>query len=106
MWLLFDPNWRRDLLIKKGGTMKKIIVTLTCLLVAPLAFARPGSARERHKTTAIEPITVTGTIIRTREEGSAAKCQAFKTVVVMKERGGGEVLEGPGHVVNKGGEVI
>ena len=44
MWLLFDPNWRRDLLIKKGGTMKKIIVTLTCLLVAPLAFARPGSA--------------------------------------------------------------
>jgi hypothetical protein len=44
MWLLFDPNWRRDLLIKKGGIMKKIIVTLTCLLVAPLAFAQPGSA--------------------------------------------------------------
>jgi hypothetical protein len=44
MWLLFDPNWRRDLLIKKGAIMKKIIVTLTCLLVAPLAFARPGSA--------------------------------------------------------------
>jgi len=106
MWLLFDSNWRRDLFIKKGGIMKKIIVTLTCLLVAPLAFARPGSARERHKTTAIEPITVTGTIIRTPEEGSAANYQPFKTLVVMKDTPGRYVLEGPGHVVNKNGEVI
>lgn len=87
--------------------MKKTIVTLACLLVAPLAFAQPGSARERQTTTAVEqPITVTGTMIKTPDEGSAANYQPFKTLVVMKDTPGRYVLDGPGHVLNKNGDVI
>ena len=87
--------------------MKKIIVTLTCLLLAPLAFAQTGSKHKRQTTTAIEkPITVTGAIITTNEEGAAANYQPFKTLVVSKNTPGRYVLDGPGHVVNKSGEVI
>jgi hypothetical protein len=87
--------------------MKKTILTLACLLVAPLAFAQTASTHKRQTTTAIEqPITVTGTIITTTEEGSAASYQPFKTLVVRKDTAGSYVLNGPGHVVNNNGEVI
>jgi hypothetical protein len=87
--------------------MKKTIVTLVCLLVAPLAFAQPGSTHKRQTTTAIQqPITVTGTFITTTEEGSAANYQPFKTLVVRKDTPGSYVLNGPGHVVNNNGELI
>ena len=84
--------------------MKKIIVTLVCLLVASLAFGRPNST-EKKQTTA-EPVTVTGTIIITTEQGSAAIYQPSKTLVVTNDTPGRYVLDGPGHVVNKKGEVI
>ncbi len=88
--------------------MKKTIVTLACCaLLAPLGFAQTGT---RQGTTTTEPITVTGTIIKmTTEEGSAANYQPFKTLVVREDRSntpGSYVLNGPGHVVNKNGEVI
>ncbi|HEU5246930.1 MAG TPA: hypothetical protein VFU09_07570 [Candidatus Udaeobacter sp.] len=91
--------------------MKKTIVTLACCaLLAPLAFAQAGSKGKRQGTTATEPITVTGTIIKTTtEEGSAANYQPIKTLVVREDRSntpGSYVLKGPGHVVNKNGEVI
>ncbi len=87
--------------------MKKTILTLACLLVAPLAFAQTGSTHKRQTTTAIEqPITVTAPIITTTEEGSAAIYQPFKTLVVSKDTPGSYVLNGPGHVVNNYGEVI
>ena len=87
--------------------MKKTILTLACLLVAPLAFAQRGSTHKRQTTTAIEqPITVTAPIITTTEEGSAAIYQPFKTLVVSKDTPGSYVLNGPGHVVNNYGEVI
>ena len=61
-------------------------------------------------TTTTEPITVTGTLIKTTtEEGSAANYQPGKTLVVREDRSntpGSYVLNGPGHVVNKAGEVI
>jgi hypothetical protein len=91
--------------------MKKTIVTLACCaLLAPLAFAQTGSKGTKQGTTTTEPITVTGTIIKmTTEEGSAANYQPAKTLVVREDRSnapGNYVLNGPGHVVNKNGEVI
>jgi hypothetical protein len=51
--------------------MKKTIVSLVLILIAPLAFAQTSSTHKRQATTT-EPITVTGTIIPTPEEGAAA----------------------------------
>ena len=91
--------------------IKKTIVILACgALIAPMAFAQPRSTHERQTTTAAEqPITVTGTIITAIEEGAAANYQPAKTLVVREDRSntpGSYVLNGPGHVVNKNGEVI
>jgi hypothetical protein len=88
--------------------MKKIILTLACMLIAPLAFAQTSSTHKRQTTT--EPITVTGAIIKTMtEEGSAASYQPIKTLVVREDHSntaGRYVLNGRGHVVNKAGEVV
>ena len=90
--------------------MKKTIVTLACVLIAPLAFAQTSSKSKRHEPTATEPITVTGAIITTTtEEGAAANYQPIKTLVVREDRSnnpGSYVLNGPGHVVNNAGEVV
>ncbi len=92
-----------------GGIMKKTIVTLVCLLIAPLAFAQTSSKSKRQGPTT-ESITVTGSIITTTtEEGAAASYQPFKTLVVREDgsnKPGRYVLNGPGHVVNKAGEVV
>jgi hypothetical protein len=91
--------------------MKKTIAALTCCaLLAPLAFAQTGSKGKKQGQTTAEEITVTGTITKmTTEEGSAANYQPVKTLVVREDRSntpGSYVLKGPGHVVNKNGEVI
>jgi hypothetical protein len=87
--------------------MKKAIVTLACCaLIAPLAFAQ----NQKQTTTTTESVTVTGTVIKmTTEEGAAASYQPAKTLVVREDssnKPGSYVLKGPGHVVNKAGEVI
>ena len=91
--------------------IKNTIVILACgALLAPVAFAQPRSTNERQAATTTEAITVTGTVIKTTtEEGSAAKYQPIKTLVVLQDRSntpGSYVLNGPGHVVDKNGEVI
>jgi hypothetical protein len=91
--------------------MKKTILTLACCaLLAPLGFTQTSSKGARQGSTTTEPITVTGTIIKTTtEEGAAASYQPFKTLVVREDRSnnrGSYVLNGPGRVVNKAGEVI
>ena len=90
--------------------MKKTIVILACALIAPLAFAQTSSKGKRQGPTTTEPITVTGTIITTTtEEGTAASYQPIKTLVVREDGSnnpGSYVLNGPGHVVNKAGEVV
>jgi len=91
--------------------MKKPVAILICsALVAPLAFAQPSAKGTNQESSAAETITVTGTIIKmTTEEGSAAKYQPVKTLVVLQDRAnipGTYVLNGPGHVLNKNGEVI
>ncbi len=93
--------------------MKKIIVTLAgCALLAPLAFAQSSTQSNKQHTTASteQAITVTGTIIKTTtEDGAAANYQPLKTLVVRQDRSnspGTYVLNGPGHVVNKRGEIV
>ena len=87
---------------------KPVAILICCALVAPLAFAQPESKGKQQATA--EPITVTGTIIKmTTEDGSAANYQPVKTLVVREDRSntpGSYVLSGPGHVLNKNGEVI
>jgi len=88
--------------------MKNIVITLTWLLLAPLAFAQPGLTEK--KQTIAEPITVTGAIIKmTAEEGSAASYQPLRTLVVREDssKGGNRyVLNGYGHVLDKTGKVV
>jgi hypothetical protein len=91
--------------------MKKTIVTLACCaLLAPLGFAQTSSKGAKQGTTTTEPVTVTGTFLKmTTEEGAAASYQPAKTLVVREDRSnipGSYVLNGPGRVVNKAGEVI
>ena len=89
---------------------KPITILVCCALLAPLAFAQPESKGKGQRTSTTEEITVTGTIIKmTSEDGSAANYQPAKTLVVREDRfntPGSYVLNGPGHVVNKKGEVI
>ena len=88
--------------------MKNIVITLAWLLLAPLAFAQPGSTNKKQTTA--EPITVTGGIIKmTAGEGSAASYQPLRTLVVREDNSKNTdryVLNGFGHVVDKTGEVV
>jgi hypothetical protein len=88
--------------------MKKPIVALACCaLIAPLVFAQTRSTD--HRTTTTEAVTVTGTIIPTPGEGAAANYQPVKTLVVREDGSnnpGRYVVNGPGRVVNKWGEVV
>ena len=87
--------------------IKKTIVSIACTLIALLTFAQPGSKGTKTTT---ETITVTGTVIPSAiEEGAAASYQPAKTLVVREDSSnnpGRYVLNGPGHVVNKLGEII
>ena len=89
--------------------MKKMMITIGCFLIAPLAFAQPSSTDKKQATTT-EPIDVTGTMIRTMiAEGAAASYQPRKTLVVREDNANNPVryvLNGRGHVVNKAGEIV
>ena len=88
--------------------MKTLVITLTWLLLAPLAFAQPSSTNKKQTTT--EPVTVTGAIIKmVIEEGSAASYQPLRTLVVREDGSnspGRYVLNGRGRVLNKTGQVV
>lgn len=87
--------------------MKKVIITLACVLIAPLAFAQTN--HKKNGTTTTESITVTGTIIPTPEEGSATAYQPAKTLVLREDSSkhpSRYVLNGPGHVMDKAGRLV
>jgi hypothetical protein len=91
--------------------MKKAIVTLACCaLIAPLAFGQTSSTGKKQGATTAEQVTVTGTMIRTTTEGGVATSyQPAKTLVILEDGSNSQgryVLNGPGHVVNKKGEVV
>ena len=89
---------------------KPITILVCCTLLAPLAFAQPESKGKKQGISTTEEVTVTGAVIKmTSEEGSAANYQPVRTLVVREDRSntaGSYVLNGPGHVVDKNGEVI
>src|SRR5260370_9408604 len=88
--------------------MKRTIVTLVVMLIVPLAFAQTSSTHKRQATTT-EPITVTGRIIPTPEEGAAAAYQPAKTFVVREDKSNYPwryVLNGPGHAVDNSGRAV
>jgi predicted aconitase with swiveling domain len=97
---------------KEAIMFKKALVILACgVLVAPVAFSQPRPTQNKQTAADTEQgVTVTGTIIKmTTGEGSAASYQPLKTLVVREDRSntpGSYVLNGPGHVVNKSGQVI
>ena len=88
--------------------MKRTIVMLACLLLAPLAFAQLGSTNKKQTTT--EPVTVTGAIIKmTTEEGAAASYQPIRTLVIREDNSQNAaryLVNGRGHVLNKAGQVV
>jgi hypothetical protein len=88
--------------------MRKTIITLVSLLLAPLAFAQPNSTNKKQTIT--EPVTVTGAIIKmTTQDGAAASYQPLRTLVVREDTSnypGRYVLDGPGRVLNKGGQIV
>ncbi len=88
--------------------MKRTIVTLGCLLLAPLAFAQPNSTNKKQTTT--EPVTVTGAVIKMMtEEGAAASYQPIRTLVIREDNSKSAaryVVNGRGHVLNKAGQVV
>ncbi|HZR06805.1 MAG TPA: hypothetical protein VFA61_13345 [Candidatus Udaeobacter sp.] len=88
--------------------MKSMIAMLVCLLLAPFAFAQPGSTNKKQTTT--EPVTVTGAANKmTAEEGAAASYQPLRTLVIREDNSnypGRYVLDGPGRVVDKAGKVV
>src|SRR5204863_9706599 len=90
--------------------MKKIILTLGCVLIALLAFAQPSATDKKQGTTTTETVQVTGTITRTTtEEGAAARYQPGKTLAGREDSAknpGRYVLNGRGHVLNKAGEIV
>jgi hypothetical protein len=93
--------------------MKKMVVTLACVLIVPLAFAQTSSTGKGQKgqgAATVEPITVTGTIIEmTTEDGTAASYQPVKTLVVREDssnKPGTYVIRGPGRVMNRAGQPI
>ena len=88
-------------------TKKAIVIIASCALFAPLAFGQ--GSRQKNKTATEQGVTVTGTIVTTVEEGSAANYQPAKTLIVREDRAketGRYVINGPGHIVNKKGEII
>ena len=85
-----------------------IILAVLFVFPASLAFAQTSSTDKRQATTTV-PITVTGTILPTPEEGAAAAYQPAKTLVVREDSSnhpGRYVLNGPGHVVDKSGRAV
>ena len=88
--------------------MKKTIITLVFTLIALLAFAQTSSTHKQQTTT--EPITVTGTGLKlTTKEGAATSYQPVKTLIVREDGSNNPssyALNGPGHVLNKAGEVV
>jgi hypothetical protein len=94
-----------------GGIMlgKAVVAFACCALIAPLAIAQTRPAQKRHRSTTTEAVTITGTIVPMPEEGAATNYQPVKTLVVREDgsnNSGRYVLNGPGHVIDKWGQVV
>ena len=66
--------------------MKKIIVTLACALITPLAFAQTSTTTTEQTTTSTQPTTTTDTTT-TYTTGAVTTYEPGKTIVVKSDQG-------------------
>jgi hypothetical protein len=86
--------------------VKKLIVTLGCALIAPLAFAQT-STTTTEQTTSTDPATTTQTTSTTTTEGTVTTYEPGKTVVVKSGEGpvsfalgtAARIVDGAGKIV-------
>jgi hypothetical protein len=86
--------------------VKKIIVTLACALIAPLAFAQTSRTTTEQTTTATQPTTTTETTT-TYTAGTVTTYEPSKPIVVKSGQGpvsfalgtAARIVNGAGHVV-------
>ena len=86
--------------------MKRIIIALSCALVAPLAFAQT-STTTTEQTTTTEPATTTQTTSTTYTTGTVTTYEPSKTIVVKSDQGpvsfalgtAARVVDGAGKIV-------
>jgi hypothetical protein len=86
--------------------VKKTIVALACVLIAPLAFAQTSTTTTEQTTTNTQPTTTTQTTT-TYTAGTVTTYEAGKTIVVKSDEGpvsfalgtAARIVNGAGHVV-------
>jgi hypothetical protein len=66
--------------------VKKIIVTLACALITPLAFAQTSTTTTEQTTTSTQPTTTTETTT-TYTNGAVTTYEPGKTIVVKSDQG-------------------
>jgi hypothetical protein len=88
--------------------MKKILVSLACVaLIAPLALAKDSKQKKRTMGYLERGVTVTAPSTITRMElGEVAPYQPAGTLVVRQDGPGRYVLDEPGHIFNRRGEMV
>ncbi len=87
--------------------MKRIIISLACALIAPLAFAQT-STTTTEQTTTTQPTTTTTTTSTTYASGMVTTYEPDKTIVVKSESEGPLTfaLKAPVRIVDKAGHVV
>jgi len=85
--------------------MKKLIIGLACVAVAPFAFAQTTTTTEHTTTTAPATTTTTST---TYTAGTVSTYEPGKTIVVRDEREGpvSFALHAPVRIVDRAGKVV
>ena len=88
--------------------MKKVIVSLACCaLIAPLALAKEPKQKKHTMGYVQQGVTVTAPNTVTKMElGEVASYQPRGAVVVRQDGPGRFVLDEPGHVFNRRGELV
>ena len=85
--------------------MKKIIVTLACALVAPMAFAQTSTTTT--ESTSTQPSTATETTTTTYSSGTVTSYEPGKTIVVRSSEGPVSFALGTAaNVVDAAGKVV
>jgi hypothetical protein len=86
--------------------MKRTIVTLTCALITPLAFAQT-STTTTEQTTSTQPTTTTETTSTTYSAGTVTTYEPGKTIVVKSDTGPVSFALGTAaNVVDAAGKIV
>jgi hypothetical protein len=88
--------------------MKKLIIGLACVAVAPFAFAQTSTTTTEQTTTTAPVATSQTTTSTTYTSGSVTSYEPGKTIVVKDEREGpvSFALHAPVRIVDRAGHVV